>query len=197
MSVSRRVALWGAVAVAAVVLTLCLQGVITDLLVVPLAYLAWRANLLLRSIPQWVYWSLLVAAVALIALVSLVRTLHLGQRAYKGRPAVPGPVEKMARQMRIARRDVYGKWLVARRLGGLAQAMLTQRGAGEAIPRDRLQGPDWHPPTEVQAYLEAGLDRPRIGRWTQGAFFRSPPTPLDMDPKRAIDYLESQMEMRE
>jgi hypothetical protein len=196
---SRRVAVWGVVVAAALALTWCLQGVITDLLVGPLAYLAWRANLFLRSTPQWVYWSLVVTGVALVALVSLVRTLHLGRRATKGHPPVPGPVGKMARQIRAARRGVYTKWLVACRLGGLARAMLAQRerGAGEAAPPDQLQGRDWHPPTEVQAYLEAGLGRPSISGRRPGAFFRSPPTPLDMDLNQVVDYLESQMEMRE
>jgi hypothetical protein len=132
----RRVARWGVVIVAVVVLTLCLQGVVTELLVVPLAYLAWRANLLLRSIPQWAYWSLLVAVVALVALVSLVRTLHLGQGVYRGHPPAPGPVGKMARQIRIARRGAYGKWLVARPATGCK--------VGTGTPQQRCK-PTWRP----------------------------------------------------
>jgi len=96
-------------------------------------------------------------------------------------------VEQMAGLVRNAHRGPYFKWLVAHRLAELAQATRDHLGAGRE-PQ----------PPDIQAYFDAGLERPPVRRPGRRIFSRSPAAPLDnVDLQRVVEYLESQMEMRE
>jgi hypothetical protein len=93
------------------------------------------------------------------------------------------------------RGGIYYKWLVANRLGKDAREILAQRD-GHAVSKKfgRLNGNHWHPPQEIDSYLESGLNgsfadypQPRLGTKPQ-------PAPWDVDPQLVIDYLENEME---
>jgi len=143
-----------------------LQTAIEDVCIVPAINVLRRNRLFLQAVPQWVYWTLLVAGVALIALGSLAATgrWHLWRPAEEEQAAVPGPIGKLAQHIHNTRRGLYFKWLVAHRLGELAQAILVQQDtlqAEDSTQGSRLAGRGWDVqcPAAIQAYLEAGLDR--------------------------------------
>lgn len=206
----RRLAVWGAVLIAAAVLARWLQGTFEDLCIVPAVELLQMGGLLLRSIPQWVCWSLLVVIVSLIASGSLATAgsasfLHLERRAKEKQAATPGPVGKLAYHLHNTRRGPYFKWLVAHRLGELAQACRIQRGTSKAEGRREMgiEGNGDRKVVDIQAYIEAGLGRPPMSHplpWRGSPWrrflSRQPPTPLDLDPSWVVEYLESQKETK-
>lgn len=186
----RRLVVWLVALVAVALLAFWLQGAIQELCIVPAIQLWWMAGLLLRSVPQWVYWSLLVAGGALVALISLGRhlSLTLQRAATEKQAADPGPVERLAHYIRNAKRGPYFKWLIAHRLSDLAQAAGIPRGSG-AGGDPGLTSP------QIQAYLQAGMDRPPLDTRRWGFLSRRPPSPLDLDPSQVVEYLASQMEI--
>jgi len=206
----RRLLLWGALLVAMALLAFWLQTAIEDVCIVPAINVLRRNRLFLQAVPQWVYWTLLVAGVALIALGSLAATgrWHLWRPAEEEQAAVPGPIGKLAQHIHNTRRGLYFKWLVAHRLGELAQAILVQQDtlqAEDSTQGSRLAGRGWDVqcPAAIQAYLEAGLDRAPIAHPRRRFLSRRPPTPLDLDPSLVVEYLshkgdphESQMETK-
>jgi len=203
----RRLVEWGAVLAAFVLLAFWLQGAVQDVCIVPAIGLLRMGGLLLRSIPQSVFWSLLVAAAALIVLGSLANAgrLHLWRPTKQKRVAIRGPIEKLAQQLHHTRRGLYFKWLVAHRLGELEQSLaasgparLIQRGVSESgEPRQTAADENGgQRAADIQAYIEAGLDRPPISRSRRRFLSRRPPSPLDLDPSRVVEYFESQMETK-
>ena len=211
---ARRLVVWGVVLTAAALLAFLLQGTIQDVCIVPVVGQLRMAGLFLRSVPQSVFWSLLVISVALIALGNLFRVGRLPpwHRAKKEPAAVAGPIGELAQYLHNTRRGLYFKWLIAHRLGELAQAIDAGPMAGlsvdpaHSIPRgtpkagepgskgDERSGNQAI--ADIQAYMEAGLDRPPVGHQRRRLFSRRPPTPLDLDPSRVVEYLESQMETK-
>lgn len=209
-----RLAVWGAVLVAAALLAFWLQGTIQDLCIVPAVELLRMGGLLLRSVPHPVLWSLLVTSVALISLGSLARTgrLPLRRRAKKEQAAVAGPIGKLAQHFRNAGRGPYFRWLIAHRLAELEQVItaspMAGNSAGAVYLTQRSTSPTEEPrgvgiarsgdpmAIDIQTYMEAGLDRPPISRPRRRFFGRRPPTPLDLEPSRVVEYLESQMETK-
>ena len=171
-----------------------LRDAIGRYIVIPLTYFWWLLTLVYRTIPQFLTWSLLVAAVVLSALNILSSEVRFEiPRVGKVRPTA-GPVEEMARWIHKTGHGNYYKWLVANRIGRLARELLAQRD-GHSTPRPAgpLMGRDWKPSPEVESYLEVGVngsfaDYP-LTRWR-----KAQPTPLDLDPNLALDFLESELE---
>ncbi len=184
--------LLGLVAVAAV-LAFALRDVVERSIIQPVAYFWWVLGLYYTAFPQLALWVTLVVVVAFLGLGTLtLDPLRLRRKRPETRP-VQGPVETLAVWMVKAPQGIYFKWLIAQRLGRLARSILAfNRRTASRSPRDALRGSGWDPPDEVAAYLESGLngsfaDFPRA-RWP---FQRTEPTPLDIDPQQAIDYIES------
>lgn len=172
-----------------------LREAIYRVIVVPSAFIAWNLNLWYRSLPQDIWWWIIVFLVLLILSYSLAPQVRLPQRV-EAQPDPPqGQVESLALALQKAERGIYFKWLVAHRLGKLAFQMLVKREHGR--PRsllDALVGPDWQPSHELQTYLETGLhgsfaDFPQVKR--PGVPQK---TPLDFDVGEAVEFLEAQME---
>ncbi|MEW5940408.1 MAG: hypothetical protein AB1750_12135 [Chloroflexota bacterium] len=161
----------------------------------PLLYALWIAKLYYDSMPQAFLWILLVGAVVLMAVASFAAEGAVQSRQRSARKPAVGEVELLAEWMARAPRGHYFKWLIAQRLGRLARGLVSFN-ARQARPSawEPIAGPDWNPPGEVASYLEAGIngsfaDYPRP-RWP---FRRPNPTPLDLDPNAAIDYIEARM----
>lgn len=178
------------------VLAYALRDSIERTVVRPAAYVWWVLGLYYRSFPQVAIWIALIALLAMLAVRSLVAETPPEERETLKRLSVQGPVESLATWITNAQRGIYFKWLVAQRLGILSRAILSFNARlAPRSGREALQGPGWDPPQEVAAYLESGLngsfaDFPRP-RWP---FQPLDPTPLDTDPVKVMDYIESQME---
>jgi uncharacterized membrane protein len=195
MKRAQLIALVGALVVA-LVLAFALQDVVRETLIVPLAYLWWVLGLYYNAFPQMILWICLVVVVLLMLFSSLSSDVVRKGIVEDEPQSLKGPIEGLAISLEKAHRGIYVKWQVAHRLGKLARDMLVQRGdrVNHKVTAP-LMGRDWHPSEPVGNYLEVGLngsfaDYPNPP-WPFG---RPQPTPLDLDVKEAVEFLEAQME---
>ena len=187
------------VGIIAALLAFPLRGIVHQLLVVPLSYLLWLLGLLYLALPQHLLW----VAVTLLVLFILGKSLFIEIKTPR-RPAPVsrvdrGKVESLAVAMGKVDRGIYSKWVVANRLGKLAHQILQQRENGkERSVFAPLVGPGWEPSIELQQYLEKGLH----GSFTEFPssryrfFVRPPKTSLDHNVRDAIEFLESNVNIR-
>ena len=192
---SRRAWLLLVITVAVLGLAYLWRDAIERTVIQPLSYVFWVLGVYYDSFPQVVTWILLVVIVALLAFGSLTAEPPPPKRGLDKTIPVQGPIESLAVWMAKARGGIYFKWLVAQRLGILSRGLLNFKSRQSVQSgKERLGGPGWDPPEEVAAYLESGLngsfaDYPRP-RWS----LRPPaPTPLDLDPEKVIDFIESEV----
>jgi hypothetical protein len=185
----------GGVIVIALLLAFPLQDVIRKTVIVPLAYIWWAIGVLYQSFPQVVVWILLVILVAFTLISSLTtNTKRFKREEPKTKPSL-GKVENLADGLDKMRHGTYYKWQVAHRLGRLARDFLILRG-DRANTKDLspLTGRDWHPSQPVDDYLDTGLHGSFADFPTSRVPFKQPePTPLDLDVKEAVVFLEGQI----
>jgi hypothetical protein len=165
--------------------------------IIPAAFVWWLLKLYYAAVPQAIIWILLVAFAAHSALTTSASAIQIRAARKAEIRVAQGRVEILAEWIKKSKRGAYYKWLVANRLGKAAREILAQR-EGKPVSKSfgGLNGRGWNPPPEIGAYLENGLlgsfasfPRPR---W----FWQKPlPTPLDLEARQALDYLEDEMEM--
>ena len=193
----RFVVLVGLLIVAAL-LAFPLRDTIYDTVIVPVAFLGWGLGLLYQSLSQSIWWWGIIIVVFFMLLFSLVpQRKSTPRKETKSKPRM-GQVEELATWFGRVKGGVYFKWMVANRLGKLAYQMLLHRESGRArsvfAP---LVGADWKPSKELQTYLEIGLHGSFADFPHSGSRFAAPPrTPLDLDVREAIEFLESQLESK-
>ncbi len=175
------------------ILAFPLRETIYELVVIPIAFIAWRLNLIYRSLSQGIWWWAIVALVLLMLIFSLMPQPRLRHGPLiKPKPQL-GQVEALAVWLRKTEGGIYFKWLVANRLGKLAYQILLHRESGRSrsffAP---LLGVDWEPAPELQNYLETGLHGSFADFQTNQ--FGVLETPLDFDVAEAVEFLESQVE---
>ena len=162
----------------------------------PLIFFFWVLGIYYKSLPQALIWIILVGVIVLIEVGSFSTESRLTDRRREVRKPHQGGVESLADWLHRAPQGLYFKWLLAQRLGKLSCELIAFNARKTAPSgHEALSDPGWDPPAAVAAYLESGLngsfaDYPRP-RW----FFQRPaPTPLDLDPEQAVEYIESKME---
>lgn len=193
--IRRRFLLAGALLLA-MLIAFMLRDVVERTIIAPLAYLWWVFRLYYSAFPQYILWIVLILVSAFSAMSSLMPEARTGKGSKPDPIIIQGQIAGLADWLKKSRRSgIYYKWLIANRLGKNAREILAQRD-GHAVSKKfgRLAGRDWHPPQEIESYLEAGLngsfaEYPQPGRWT-----KPQPTPLDVDAQQVIDYLENEME---
>lgn len=172
--------------VSSAVLGYLLRDLIYQLVVVPTAYLLWLLNFYYSAIPQWIVWSVLLGVLFIVVLWSLLPEGRVSSRREPKRPRPEGEVEALAVWLGKAREGNYFKWQIANRLGRIGRRLDDMAG-----PRGRAASDD----AAVEKYLDAGLNYSFVDFLTPSSpLGRAARTPLDLDPGRAADYLESQME---
>jgi len=190
----RLIALIG-ILVISILLAFPLRDMVFRMVVIPLAYVFWVLGLVYHSVHQAIWWAFAILIVLFFLSRSLLPQFKIRKKVrLKSKPIV-GEVESFATWINKTKHGVYFKWLIANRLGRIANQILAARSTGK--PRsffDPLQGPDWTPDSSVQSYLQAGLqgsfaDYPQKNRY----FSRPPQTPMDYDLREVIEYLESQV----
>jgi len=190
----RGLALAGIILIAAL-LAFPLRGIVYQTLILPLAYLLWLLSLLYLSLPQAVWWIVLVLVVVIVLGSSLLPEIRItGKRLVITREG-RGNVESLAGAIQKTRRGMYYKWLVANRLGRLAYQLLLQREHGK--PRsvfEPLTGEGWDAPPTTQTYLEKGLHGSFAEFPTPNLFAQSRKTPLDLEVGEVVEFLESKLE---
>jgi hypothetical protein len=194
MKAYRILALAGILGIA-ILLAFPLRDTVYEAVIVPLAYVLWILGLAYHSVHQALWWFAVLFFVLIIFSRSFLPRLKDRERApLKARPSI-GQVESLALWMKKAEKGIYFRWLIANRLGKIAYYILSQRDAGKSrsvfAP---LAGADWDPQEQVQAYLETGLHG-SFTDYPQPVKLFSPPvkTPLDVDVKDAVEFLESQL----
>ena len=192
----RRAFLLGGLFLVALVFAFALQDLVRLALVIPLAYIWWVFGLLFGAIPQVVVWGMFVFLIAILLFNSLATRVVPPRLAREKVKPHLGNVEKLAQSIERSHEGIYIKWQVANRLGRLARDILIRHGDRvDTKGMGPLTGRDWHPGEPVRAYLETGLDGSFADypqpRWP---FRRPQPTPLDLNVREAVEFIESQME---
>ncbi len=191
-----------AVAVAlAVALVWALIRTVGGILAVTFWYVLWYVNLVLKSLPQAAYWAIFLCVAGAIAIASLLGRGD-AQPGEKEMPAPQrGPVRQLAYSIRQAGEGYYFRWRLA---GQLSERILEAMDAGGQMTagsrRRWWARNNQEVPPEVRAYVEAalwgGFWRPSgVGARLRRAF--SPDqavSPLDLDLKTVVRFLESQVE---
>jgi hypothetical protein len=185
----------------AILLGLALQGVARQTIVIPILYIAWMAELIFRSIPGWLWWAWFLIIVSVIALRSLRgRSRNAGPRRAL-RPPINGPARTWAIRVHTAKQGEYFRWRLAHDLAELALQYTAYRDHRGLAKYDRGEYIETlNAPPDVLAYLQAGLKAPpwqpldRLSRVTR--FWRptKDDSPLALDPAKAVQFLEGQLE---
>ena len=150
----------------AALLALLLRDVFSVFIIAPIAKLLFVLRGYYGSTAQETYWPIVLVFVLVIGFLSLHLIdpdLHFTQQE---KTNLHGDVYQMAfwlesipRHAQFAgslRQNAYSHWYVARYLANLAVDILNSHGAIEDR-ENRLQGPGWSPPPNIQNYLETGL----------------------------------------
>ncbi len=163
-----------------------LRDVAYAVVIVPLAYVFFVAKYYYAAIPQLVLWSVLLALLFLAVLWNLIPDVQPVRRKDTERQRPEGQVEALALWIAKSRKGNYFKWQLANRLGRIARRLAEGSGGATSLPSGG---------EAVDKYLDAGLNYSFVDFPSAHSRFERPPrTPLDLDPKAAADYLESQME---
>ena len=167
------------------VLAFFLRDVVHSVLIVPLAYLAWVGAIYYSFIPQVIIWIIVLITLTVILLANFVpEPRFIKPRKEKVKP-IQGQVEALANWMIKAPEGIYFKWLIAHRLGGIARGLNEMSGR-----QSRVQVGE----EAVKKYLDAGLNTSFVDYPRPAYPFQRPArTVMDLDPKDAVDYLESQL----
>ncbi len=197
-----RLLLLGLVLLLAIPLVLVLGDFARKAIAVPLLYILWIGRLLLNSIPQLPFWALLLAVALVVAGASLVGRKKPKRKASKEETDYEGRVRVLTRWIHhAAEGGDYSKWRLAQCLGQLTQEGLACRGRLDPEQvKDHLQSGEVNAPPEIQAYLQAGLApmsyRPAglFSRLSHRLRLSAQTFPIDLDPERAVQFLEDQLE---
>jgi membrane protein implicated in regulation of membrane protease activity len=180
----------------AALLAFPLRGAVTQLIVIPLAYLLYALELLYLSLPQLAWWIAVVVLVLVVLGSSLLIETRLPRRLIEPKKTERGRVEHLASSMMKSQKGTYFKWLVANALGRLAYQILVLREHGK--PRSvfaPLEADGWDPSPEVRDYLEKGLH----GSFTELpshswiSLPRRERTALDHDVAEVVGFLEASL----
>jgi len=180
--------------VIAVLLVFPLHEAVYQLVIIPLAYVAWLLKLLYLSVSQGIWWIAVMAVVLIFIGQSLLPEMKFGRKSFTYQKVERGSVEALASALKKREKGIYFKWLVANRLGKLAYQILLQHEHGR--PRSvfaPLTSAGWDATPEIQTYLEKGL-RGSFAEYPNaswGSFASPAKTPLDHDVKEVIEFLES------
>lgn len=183
----RRWLLFGALLAGSLLLAFLVRDVARDLIITPLAYLAWRVRLLYWIVPGLAKWAAVILVVSIGVIWQLLPEFRPKSSRRARRAPTPGQVESLALWLSKAGDSNYFKWQVANRLGRIARRL--DELSGRRSEKRRAAEP-------VRAYLSAGVDHSFADfPGPRHRFERRPATPLDLQPGVVVDYLESQMEL--
>jgi hypothetical protein len=186
---SRYIPIIGLVVLLLGLVALVVSGTFGEVVVVPLLFLWWVAQVFYQSIPQALLWGVFVV----IAVLLVAKNFPAGSAPLP--PSAPqsvahGRVAEWSRWLHDSRRDDHSRWRLAQKLSLLAIETLAFREqcSPQEIGRQLRDGSLDIPP-QVRDYLQAGSApftprlRRRFGQPAQA-------DPLATDPQLMIDYLE-------
>jgi hypothetical protein len=181
------------VLVAVALLAFLLREVVHQWIILPLARFIWLVKGYYGASPQVAYWVAALVVAGLVAFLALRLPEWGKRRKSEHGDHYSGSVQEMSFWIQRAGGSIYPKWHVAHLLATLALDVLDRRGTRQKNAR-LVPGPDWSPPPQVKAYLDAGLTTSYTQYPKQNRFGPPPSTPFDQDLEPVIKYLESLLE---
>ena len=166
-------------------------------LITPLAVILWGLGLFYRSMPQLLWWVVVVFSVLVMLIGSLAPPEVFTPRDRDKSKPSQGPVENLALSIQKTRDGAYFKWMLANRLGKLAYQTLRQcEGESGRSVFAPLVGADWKPSPRVQTYLEVGLHGSFAEYPDSERGMRINGSPLDVEIHEAVEFLEEHSEIK-
>jgi hypothetical protein len=181
-------------AVLCLVMAFVFRRMIYQVVILPLAYVWWWLTLYYRLLPQAAIWIVLIFIILFTSMRGLLLEIPWGWSRPLKKKKSQGPIESLSVLIQKRSEGNYYKWSIAQRLGRAARELLDQR-EGRQLKQKFMRFADrnWDAPQEVSAYLEAGVNG-TFADYPKKSWSRSPRTPLDVDPKQVIEYLETELE---
>lgn len=165
-------------------------------------YVAWYGDLVLDSVPQEIFWTLLVFLFVLLAILSMVE-LRKPRPVENGRfRSTPEPVRELASLIADSGEGYYYRWSLAQELGGLVVDAVEGHRPGPSDLRRRWfveQRPGV--PGRIQAYVRQAiwgssvLEEPGVPVWRRLILRSRPDSPLAIDPEIIVEFVEQQLEV--
>lgn len=192
----------GLVLLLTVFLVLTLRDVVREVIVIPLLYVLWVGRLLLRSVPQALFWFAFVVVAFFLALGSLVWEKRPLPEPHPVGRSFSGQVSVWAKWIRLMAAGGYTGWYFGQHVEKLIVAVLAYRERlNTRETRRRIKAGDLEVPPEAQAYFGIVLMQSRR-RWPLGLLsrFRFRPrmgaqrVPLS-GLERVVWFLEDQLEV--
>ncbi len=166
------------------VLAFVLRDVVYAAVVVPLAYVFYVLKIYYSMVPQVLLWIILLTVLIVSGLSLFAPDFSFGRKEEARRRSFAGQVETLATWITKSQRGNYFKWQIANRLGKIELELEQNFGwSGQSVLKNEA----------VETYFDAGLNHSFVDYQPQNRF-QTEITPLDLDPKEAIDYLEKLVE---
>ncbi len=164
--------------------------------------LSWFVRLYMDSLPQPILWAVFISIAIVVAARSLLKRRSTPEMTSEAARFRMGRVHNLMQAISRTSEGLYFKWRLAQHLLGLTLEMLAhQERTSQDRVRERLKSGGLDAPSEIEAYLLAGLTpvlstrSNLITRLKQAIMPTHRISPLDLDPERVIQFLENQMEI--
>jgi len=179
-----------------IILIFLVQDFVREVIVAPLLYIFWISTLVVRSLPQAIFWIIFVLIGLVLALGSLGsgRTKRTG--AMRAAPTSMGPVASWYRLIGRSQKQEFARWRLARELSQLYWSMLAPEDSYKSgFSLRSLERLDPNLPPQVAEYLVAGHQphQPGVGRW-RTAISKGQAAALDIDTNQVVEHLEALLE---
>lgn len=192
---SKSIAVWKSLLYSAFFITIAIaffsyRKIIVGLVARIAAYFVWSLNVVGSVIPQQLLWILLLILILYIAVGSFYGKQSEGRPTRRNAESVIGAVEARARWIEERQRGTFFKWQLANLLGKVHQNIQ------ESVMYESSRNvPPM--PSQVEDYLNAGLNT-TYADYTAPAFFQKAElTPLDINLEQVVNYLEEQLEIND
>jgi hypothetical protein len=186
----KQIVLWAAAIAVIGIASLLLSRIVRDFVLPAILKFLWTLKGYYNSFHQVDIWGIAIAIIIVSAGFALrIGTFRLGGRREQV-DRFPGEVEQLSFWIRRAKRGIYPRWYLARTLADLSLELLRGQGAN-AERGEQLNGPEWNPPQDVQAYLEKALHSTPV---TFASQLESAHVSSDPEAESIVKYLESYAE---
>lgn len=167
------------------VLAFFLRDAIYSAVVVPIAYILWVLWIYYSAVPQLILWAALLLILFITITSNFIPEGRGSKRAVRKHGPAQGEVEALATWFFKAHHGNYFKWQIANRLSKINRELSQSFGR-----RGRSESGN----EAVEKYFDAGLNKSFVDFPLVNDQIHPASTPLDLNPKDVVDYLESQME---
>lgn len=164
--------------------------------------ISWYLRLYMDSLPQPILWVMFIVIAIIIAVRSLLIRRSTPEATSEAMKLRMGRVHNLMHAINRSSEGLYFKWRLAQHLLGLTVNTLAhQERTSPNLMRERLKSGGLDAPSEIEAYLLAGLtpvlSTPSnlLSRLRQAIMPTHRISPLDLDPEKVIQFLEDQLEI--